>query len=308
MDIVNKGFTTIGGFFSKLWDEFIKPKMWDPFFDWIKPKFDDLISWVKIGFYKVIGELPLTNKSKWYSKAAEVQEGRAAEHREIAERDGISDERMAIHINKAETFESRAQTNRDKRGNFGLVGAGAGSYLGWKAGAATGAKIGMILGPKGAAAGAAIGALVGGYSGWKAGQAVGSRIPEPIYQGKSQDGLISTNGRLTKFDSQDQILAAKPDGAISQFLNNAGMSSQSRGNIGGSKFTHSGNVSINLSRSIQLQDPNGNIHNWDNLTRNPQFISQLTEKISMEITKKMNYSSAGDGRLVYGNVSRGMFG
>ena len=53
----------------------------------------------------------------------------------------------------------------------------------------------------------------------------------------------------------------------------------------------------------QLQDPNGNIHNWDNLTNNPQFISQITDKISMQISKNMNHSSAGDGKSMYGYYS-----
>ena len=73
-------------------------------------------------------------------------------------------------------------------------------------------------------------------------------------------------------------------------------------------MSHSGGINISLSGTIQLQDSNGNIHNCNNLSNNPQFVSAITDKITMEISKKMNYSQSGDGRLIYGGYSRGMFG
>ena len=113
---------------------------------------------------------------------------------------------------------------------------------------------------------------------------------------------------IVKINSNDNILAAKSGGALSQFLNGIGIASSNGSRMGGGNISHSGGMNINISGTIQIQDPNGNTHNWDNLTNNPQFVSQITDKISMEITKKMSHSQSGDGRLIYGGYSRGMFG
>jgi len=83
---------------------------------------------------------------------------------------------------------------------------------------------------------------------------------------------------------------AKPNNDLSAWLSKERIMNTSHGSqVGGGNMSHSGNINISLSGSIQLQDPNGNVHNWDNLSNNPQFVSHLTDKISLEITKKMSY-------------------
>jgi hypothetical protein len=83
-----------------------------------------------------------------------------------------------------------------------------------------------------------------------------------------------------------------------RILNNPTHNSQAGGT------NHTVNINVNLSGNIQLQDSNGTVHDWDN----PRFISELTQKISMEITKQISHVSRNDGRLIYGGFSRGMFG
>jgi len=299
-------FASIGKWFSD--------NVWTPFYDnWLKPKIDDFISWFKITFYKLIGNLPFFNKNKWYGKAADEEIVRAERSRDLA---NVAREKGNItgaerHDRKYESRIERAEETRSKGGGFDWTNVGATTA----AGALGGGIVGSVI----PGVGTGVVAAIGGAGGFLYGvgkelyymnrQPTGNQTPTTTTPDITNmyDGMISSHGKITKFDSQDQILAAKPDGAISQFLNNSGMSSRSNNNIGGSKFSHSGNISINLSGNIQLQDPNGGIHNWDKLTRDPQFISNLTDKITMEITKKMNYSSSGDGRMVYGNYSRGMF-
>jgi hypothetical protein len=72
----------------------------------------------------------------------------------------------------------------------------------------------------------------------------------------------------------------------------------------GSNTNHTVNININISGMLQLQDSNGTVHDWNN----PQFVSELTQKVSMEITKQISHVSRSDGRLLYGGFSRGMFG
>jgi len=135
----------------------------------------------------------------------------------------------------------------------------------------------------------------------------GRYSPSSKYDTDAKDAMILSSGNsIVKFDSQDDILAAKPGGALGSLLNNAGIASRS--GIGSSgNLSHSGGINITLSGTIQLQDPNGHIHNWEGLTRNTQFISQITDKISLEITKKINHGNP-DGQLLYGNYRSGMFG
>ena len=201
----------------------------------------------------------------------------------------------------------------------------AGAASGAVGGAAKGAKIGLIFGPKGVAIGAIAGGVIGGVAGGITGRQIdnarrnyimnegGAEIYDSINETQQTD-FVYERGKNTihHLDPNDSIIAARPNDDVATWLKQIGVSTAlsnvPQQSVGSSNISHSGGISINLSGTIQLQDPNGNIHNWDNLTNNPQFISQITDKISLEITKNLNRSSAGDGRLMYGNYSRGMFG
>ena len=231
-----------------------------------------------------------------------------------------------IDVYNTEKFikENKELEEKNKMRGEAYGGLAASLAAGWaaaKAGAWIGGGIGTAVAP---GLGTGIGAFIGGAAagipaaiyahkkGSEWGGNIGSRWDDnsPVTHDGEYTTMISPTGHINRFDSKDQILAAKPDGALSQFLNGIGVNQPATPNYGTSNNPKQHiTISHNISGSLQITDPTGRTRDWDELVRNPQFVSALTDKIAIQINSNMNRGVIeNSGGILYGNYSPGMFG
>ncbi len=160
------------------------------------------------------------------------------------------------------------------------VGAGAG-VAGAIAGTKAGAAIGSLILP---GIGTAIGAAIGGTGGYLIGNWGGKGVTKMI-QGepdKADDLIIpSGGGKPIKLHSQDQIIAAKPNGAIDKYFKSAkeGNSTVNGGMVSVAPITINGNIRLESSgKSVDLTE----------LMNDAEFKREMAKMIAREFNKNTN--------------------
>ena len=161
------------------------------------------------------------------------------------------------------------------------LAVGGGSAIGGLAGAALGQVLIPIPG---------VGAFVGGLAGSMIGEAVG-RYASGGSQEYINDGFISKEGKVTKINDNDSVIALKPGGpldkiGISPSLNQGIFKGVSPSYAGSGNYSNNGSnnnqpFKLDVSGTITLNVPGGKSASVDasELIKNPIFIRQLARKI-----------------------------
>lgn len=123
---------------------------------------------------------------------------------------------------------------------------------------------------------------------------------DPFRSYKSvNDGIIDKNGNVTKFDNNDQILAAKPGGAIDNLINEIKpkplpFQGQSIKNTNyGTPLSSNNNqinkpIEVNINGTIKLDLGKGNVVDGKDIVNNPVFIRQITNLVANQLNVNDN--------------------
>jgi hypothetical protein len=160
-------------------------------------------------------------------------------------------------------------TTNNSSGDMGsLIGTIAGGVIGALVGGPMGAMVGSGLGSAG-------GKMIGDYMGTPMHDGV---IKSPLSNNFSKGRAIIQDGRINPIDNKDDLLAMKNSGFIDKSLKG-----KNKNNV---KYTIEP-IKIEFAGTINLNTPNGRINNLD-LTKDQNFISEMTRLISQQVSKNLN--------------------
>jgi len=177
-----------------------------------------------------------------------------------------------------------------KTGDIGKSFAvGGGSAIGGLAGAAIGQMLIPIPG---------VGALIGGVAGSMLGEAIGRYSTGNSQTNSINDGIISKDGKVTRINDSDSILAFKPGGQIDRngILPSPnqrvfqGISQPIYGSYNGNNNGDTGVGKIDVSGVITLNLVGGGTANLNanDLIHNQQFLKLMARKLSAQINRDAN--------------------
>jgi hypothetical protein len=177
-----------------------------------------------------------------------------------------------------------------KTGDIGKSFAvGGGSAIGGLAGAAIGQMLIPIPG---------VGALIGGVAGSMLGEAIGRYSTGNSQTNSINDGIISKDGKVTRINDSDSILAFKPGGQIDRngILPSPnqrvfqGITQPIYGSYNGNNNGDTGVGKIDVSGVITLNLVGGGTANLNanDLIHNQQFLKLMARKLSAQINRDAN--------------------
>lgn len=180
-------------------------------------------------------------------------------------------------------YSENKKKGMDTKENVGRSGAkGLGAGLGAWGGAAAGAAIGSIIPGVGTVIGGVIGGALGAWGGsaigGEAGDLIyGDKMDDAAFGGTSSDRAIIQGGQITPIDNKDDLIAAKPNGAVDRAM---------RENNSTNMKVEFGEIHFKFDE-LRVTSP-GSPGIAIDLLKDPQFIRNITRMIHVETNKAIN--------------------